>query len=548
MKSSDLTGIKRSPQLNALLAFVLLGTAPSLIFSTSLLAFENQEPLQIPLVTSDENADVSLPDPDEAPVIDISLKDTEKSIELSIREALSMALQSNLDVAISRISPAISKARLAEAEAELDPRFTANVDYGETSSPRTAEQIAADGRSATKSRTANGSASVRQKIATGAEVAITTRTRDRMTTFNDFSNEFNSFTGVEVTQPLLKDFGSSNTLADIRIARKSVEIAHQEFIDRVEQIVQNVYFTYFDLLLAQQDLDSKVDSLGLAQKLLEDNKSRQQLGAMTMLDVSKARAEVASRLSLVVEAENTLSETENSMVRLISRDVAKWLSKSIATKDKLYLPGPDRQVKYDIAVGLENRADFIALLKEAQQRNLQLSFRKNQLLPQLDLQSSFGYSGLADDLGKSFKNVTETRDEQWTVGLRFSIPWGNKAEISRVEQAKLEKARTLLSIKDKEQAIIIEIDNAVNSVHSARKKYEASLKAREFEDQNAFAEEAKLKEGASTTFVVLEIQRNALLAKIRELRDLADYNKALIRLKSSQGILLKDSGILLEQS
>ncbi|MEM9444532.1 MAG: TolC family protein [Verrucomicrobiota bacterium] len=464
-------------------------------------------------------------------------------VSLSLPEALKMALESNLDVAIGRITPAIEETNILSERDAFDPSLDISLDYGENSSPRSAEQQAADGRASTKSRTATGQVSVSQKTSLGTELSLSSRTRDRMTTFNDFEDEFSTFVGVEATQPLLKGFGTDNNLASIRIAEKGKIIAEAEFQNQVETIIQDVFFAYYDLLFSSADVISKKKSMELAERLSRDNKKRYELGAMTKLDISNADAEIAGRKNAVVEAEEIVQLNENKLLRLITRDMGIWLQNELDLTDTLNEPGKEIPQNYDIAVGLANRSDYQALLHRADQNELRLAFQKQQLLPQLDLTTSFGYNGLSDDLGESYKNISETRDEDWNVGFRFIIPWGNYREKARFREAELLKARTILEIKNKEQDVIEEIDNALISLNSSKKKLVASRTARRFAEENAAAEEVKLTEGSSTTFVVLELQQDAQEAETTELRNLREFNKALVRLKRAQGLLLKENGI-----
>lgn len=471
---------------------------------------------------------------------------SEDAVPLSIQDALAKALAANLDIALSRIEPALAETEILQAKDRFDPSFDLQLTYGESSSPRSAEQIAADGRASTKARSSTGEISVNQTTSIGTKLSVSAETRDRQNTFNDFDDEFSSFIGIEARQPLLKNFGTTPNLAELRITRKGKASADKEFIVQVESIIQDVYDAYFDLIFAISDLESRQESLKLAYQTLKDNQARVELGVMTPLDVSQARAEIAARQSGIAEGENLVSQNRNQLIRLISQDAVEWLRKQIRPTDTLQQPVGNEQILHDIAVALVNRNDYKALLDQAEQNKIRLAFAENQRLPQLDLTSSFGYNGLSGELGESFKNISETRDERWTIGMVLTIPWGDYGEKGRYQAAELQKKRTLLRIKKLEQDIIVEVDNAVNRVASAIKALKASRSARIFAEENAKAEATKLKEGSSTSFVVLQLQRDALLGRTRELQDLTTYNKALIALQKSQGILLRDNGITLE--
>jgi outer membrane protein TolC len=474
---------------------------------------------------------------------DEARKKENPAIDLSIAEAIRMALVHNLDVAIQQVDTSIRATDIAIAEAGLDPSVSANVRYGERSEARSAEDRAADAADSVESENLNGEVALTGKTAAGTELGVRTTTSNSRTTFNNFTDEYRSFAGFTLTQPLLKNFGTGANLAPIRIAQKGVQQAESAFRFQVENIVQQVYNASYELLFILADLDSKKEGLRLARQLEADNKARAELGVMTPLDVSQARSEVALRLNDIAQAERGIIQNQNSLKRLIYRDLIEFLDYPVHLQDGLQNPSGEILVRPNIAAGLANREDYRALLIQADADDITLAFRKNQALPQLDLNSSIGYSGIDNDVSRSYQRVFEARDEDWFVGFSFSYPLGNEAEKNRVEASKLQKQRTLLELKNLEQDIVVQIHNALAALDSTRKQVEASRAARIFAEENARAEEEKLKEGTTTSFTVLQLQREVVSARTQEYRSLADYNKALVELKKAQGILLKESGI-----
>jgi outer membrane protein TolC len=470
-------------------------------------------------------------------------KKEDPAIGLSIAEAIRMALVHNLDVAIQQIDTSIRATDIAIAEAELDPTLRANVRYGERSEARSSAERAADAVDSVESENMDAEVALTGKTAAGTEIGFLTNTSNSRTTFNNFTDEYRSFAGLTLTQPLLKNFGTGPNLAPIRIAQKGVLQAESTFRFQVENIVQRVYDASYELLFVLADLDSKREGLRLAQQLESDNKSRAELGVMTPLDVSQARSEVALRLNDIAQAERGIIQNQNALKRLIYRDLIEFLDYPVHLQDGLQNPSGEILVMPNIAAGLANREDYRALLYRADADDLTLAFRKNQALPQLDLNSSVGYSGIDNDVSRSYQRVFDTRDEDWFVGFTFSYPLGNEAEKNRVEASKLQKQRTLLELKSLEQDIVVQVHNALAALESTRKQVDASRAARIFAEENAKAEQEKLKEGTSTSFTVLQLQREVVNTRTQEYRALADYNKALVELKKAQGILLKESGI-----
>jgi outer membrane protein len=88
----------------------------------------------------------------------------------------------------------------------------------------------------------------------------------------------------------------------------------------------------------------------------------------------------------------------------------------------------------------------------------------------------------------------------------------------------------LLSLKGQEQGIMIEIDNAIKQAASSYDRVQATRKASEYALAALEAEQKKLENGKSTSFVVLQLQNDLTSARSAELRAVADYNNALAEL------------------
>ena len=63
---------------------------------------------------------------------------------------------------------------------------------------------------------------------------------------------------------------------------------------------------YWELVFAVQAVDVASGSLDLADKLVEDNRARVEVGTMAPLDVVQAEAEAATRRQALAQAEATM--------------------------------------------------------------------------------------------------------------------------------------------------------------------------------------------------------------------------------------------------
>jgi HAE1 family hydrophobic/amphiphilic exporter-1 len=104
---------------------------------------------------------------------------------------------------------------------------------------------------------------------------------------------------------------------------------------------------------------------------------------------------------------------------------------------------------------------------------------------------------------------------------------------------KATEQQDLLRLKQLEQNVMVEIDNAVKQAQSAWESVDATQKARTYAEAALNAEQGKYAVGKSTTFTVLQLQNNLTSARSQEIRALANYNEALANLAQQEGSTLE---------
>jgi outer membrane protein TolC len=196
--------------------------------------------------------------------------------------------------------------------------------------------------------------------------------------------------------------------------------------------------------------------------------------------------------------------------------------------------------------GIAMRPDLLQLKEDLEKQNIEVRYSHNQLFPALDLVGSYRQIGLdsnfRDSAGESFSG----NNPSYSFGARLTIPLGNRTARNRFRATKAVKQQAILRLKQSEQNIIVEIDNAIKTAQSNYRRVEATREARKYAEAALDAEEKKLANGASTSFVVLQLQKDLTDARSSELRSLADYNKSLADLAKSEGTTLEKKKLSLD--
>jgi len=450
---------------------------------------------------------------------------------LSLSECIRMAMQKNISLSLQRLNPEISKSKLLSARGEYDLNFTLGSSYSETDSPTSSTSF-------TTTHSDDYSTGLTQKIPFGTTFELSNTLDNSTSNTKKFVDSYSSFWGASFTQPLLRNFGSKINLFNIQSAEIDISIQDSIYQNEIDQMVTDVANAFFELLFARQDLESKQISLKVAEQFESENQARLEIGTMTKLDLSQAKSELSTRQEEVLRAEREIRFRENNLKLIITDQFEEWLTKQIIPNPDSVFETTPPSLQKAFQNALTNRPDLLQLKKTAEQKNLVLQYRKNQDWPQLDLSGNYGFNGLDQTPASSLRDTGELNKEEWTIGLTLKIPLQNRVAIGARQQAQLQQQQILLEIKQKEQSIMSEVDNAISQVLTNQKRVESSKNTRAYIEETVEAEEEKFKQGSSTTFTVLRLRRDYSDAKNREIRAKIDLEKSLAELHRVQGLSL----------
>jgi outer membrane protein TolC len=134
----------------------------------------------------------------------------------------------------------------------------------------------------------------------------------------------------------------------------------------------------------------------------------------------------------------------------------------------------------------------------------------------------------------------------YSYGGQLTIPLSNAKARNQLKSGKANEKQLLLQLKQLEQNVMVQIDNAVKAAQSAWEGADATKSARIYAEAALDAEQKKYAVGKSTTFTVLQLQKNLTAARSDEIRSLANYNQALANLAAAEGTTLERQHLDLE--
>ena len=381
----------------------------------------------------------------------------------------------------------------------------------------------------------------------GTRAALTAREAKIRTTFEGDQRTvrpfYQAFGGIEVRQPLLKDFGPAANLADVRAARISQQVAELAWEKSVSDALTAVLGNYFDMLFAQADLRVKQDAIAADTKLVEQNLRRLELGFMSPIDVQQARAQVSLDTEQQLVSKNLFMERQFALRRLIS-------SKAEDNSSRIYLPveAPDLNMPTGnratlLGVAFTKRPDYLAAVTDAGKQDIRLRFARNQLWPQLDVLGTYGYNGLGNSEIEARRGAVDKQAPQWSFGLQFSVPLGNVQARAQLEAIKGFKKQAELKIEQSELTVTVDVDTALSRIETSKQRLATARQTRELSEEAVRIAYKRLEEGQISSFDLIEQQRRVYDAHSRELGARADLNKSIATLWQATGTVLDNMGI-----
>ena len=148
--------------------------------------------------------------------------------------------------------------------------------------------------------------------------------------------------------------------------------------------------------------------------------------------------------------------------------------------------------------------------------------------------------------GDSLESIGDNHFPTYGGFVVLTVPLTRKSERANYKNAGVAQQAAILSLKRKEDSILQEIDIAVKEVISRYQTIESTRQARIFAEESLAAEQQKLENGKSTSFHVVQFQRDLTTASSNEIKALAAYNKALHQFYFREGSTLERNKIMLE--
>jgi HAE1 family hydrophobic/amphiphilic exporter-1 len=519
----------------------------------------------------------------------------DKQIRLTLRDAVTKALENNREIEIERINTQINGFDLQAARGAYDPTLATSVYYQRQTLP--VASILAGGENGRLQTTEfTGTTMLTQRLpwqGGRVNVSFDQSRSSNQNLFNALNPQFNSRLAVELTQPLFRNRRIDAERRQLRIASRRLDLSDSLFRQRAIEIIAGVERAYWDLVFARRDAEIKQESVELARTQLEHNERLVKQGALAPADVVSARVEIERRTDEAEAAVEAIQRAENALKGLILPvgGNEEWNAALIPAEQPALRNDAPLPIDDAMRLAFHNRPEMEQYRLRGELNKIDVEYYRDRAKPQIDLITSYGTYGLSGTGRSSANPITESnqalidrinqlsgfaglpllqpvsfgatpdkfiggygqnlgnlfRNEfrAFRAGISINLPLRNRTAKAEYGRALAETRRLDAERQRIEQTIGIEVRNALQAVETARRRVEAARNSRENAELQHRSEQRKFDAGQSTNYFVLDRQNALSAARGRELKALTDHTKAVAELQRAMSMTLVSNNIAL---
>ncbi len=469
-------------------------------------------------------------------------------------EAVRMAVENNPDLAGDRLDTAISQERLNAAKAAYVPTLQTGVSRNSQLQPPTSLFSGTEGL---EIGVWSGTANIVQLMPWGGGNYLFGVDNSRTTTNNLISSLNPSVTArlqLGISQPLLRGFKIDATRAEVDIAQRNRSIADTQLEERVIDTGSSGERAYWSLVAARALTDVQQQALDLALELERTNRARVDVGQSPPLDLVAARAEVAQRRENLIVSRTQVRQAEDRLRTLIVDPTRPdFWSVRLEPADLVPAVGPMPDVDAAVRRALADRTDLVRARKEIEIDETGISLAKSETRPDLRLEANYltdgaggtrmlrtgGFPGTvigseSTSYGNVLGQVLKFDYPAWTVGMTFSYPLGKSAAEANLARARIEKDQSSTRLRALEFTAVRQVREAGWLVEQNQQRIETAQLSRELAEQRLDAEQRRFEVGMSTSFLVIQAQRDLAVARNNVLQAVLDYQLAVVAFETAQ--------------
>lgn len=527
---------------------------------------------------------------------------TGEAQSLTMQDAITLALQNNLDIEQFRQGVRIADQNLYSLKGIYDILSTSDVNYRSTTQPIVSIFGGGGATSSLNQKTLTYNFTTSQFMQqTGGywEADFNNSRTVTSSTASLLTTQYNPTLTLQFTQPLMRNFKIDQNRHLIQIAQKTLDLSDSQFRQRVIEIINSVQRGYWDLVFAIRNEKIARDSVDLAKQQLDNNRKMVDAGTLAPIELRSTEAQLETAKGNVIVALQGITTAENALKVLLLKDPGDklWYSAIGPTDEPQF-----NQLTFDLdeatRLALKNRPELEQMRLQTEQKNIDIKYYTNQTKPQIDFVGNYGDIGLAgtpstivsgssgfdsttqgvlDNLNlalnklnlttfnptpptarplgasvlsrfnggyfQALRNLFTQDFKSYQFGVHFSFPWRNRTAEGNLGRTLAESRQLDARSRQLVESVGVDVRNALQAVVASRQRFEAANAAELASLAQYNGEQERYRAGLSTNFVVLQRLTDLSVARGNTVRALTDYNKALADMQRVTGMTLVSNNV-----
>jgi outer membrane protein len=494
---------------------------------------------------------------------------TRPVVRLTLEEAVTLALERNLDITVQRLNPQAADFSMAALRSAYLPVVGSTLGSQTAVTPATSTVSGAPVGTGISAGQTTFSGGLAQNVPWGGGALSATLNNTRSTTTSAtalFNPVYNPSWTFQLVQPLIRGLAIDSNRQQIVVTKLNRDISELQLQSTITNTLSSVREAYWNAVYTAQAVEVAQQSVDIAEQLVQDNRARVEIGIMAAIDVLTARSQAAQQRQALVQAEANRRTSELALKRLLVRGTQDPLwGASIDPTDRPDFRPEAIDVEAAIRKALSARTDLNVARKSVEANAVTLKYLRNQALPQADLVARYGLAGLGGTqyiatgsginrvvsgvIPGGFSDALSTllgRDyPTWSVSLNLSYPLGTNIVAAQLARARVQAAQVDAQTHQIELQIATDVTNAATNIQSAVEAVQAALAAQDLAQETYEAEQAKFDVGISTNYNVILTQRDLNTARNSYLLAVLNYRNALVELDRLQQTTLQSVNVTL---
>jgi outer membrane protein TolC len=467
--------------------------------------------------------------------------------QISLQQALAIAIENNLGIQIQDQQVAIGKANLRASKGSYEPRVTANYDYSDNISPPASSLDGAPG-STFQSLNQRWSVALQQRISMGTNFALNFFSARNKSSLGSAVEPlfYGSNLSFSVDQPLLRGFSIDGEVPRASILR--AEFANQKLLEDKRGLiageVRRTEDAYWNLVQATRSYGVQHASLENAREQLDLTQRQIKAGILAPSDLIGSESSVAQRELELVQADNSLAAAMDVLRHALNLPEEEWTQSLLATDLPEITP---RQVSLEEAMrdALANRHEIQANKIDNDLAELNQRVADNNRLPDLSVGFRYGLAGQSNVYSGSLEQLQGLGARNWGVFVNLNwTPLGREASANQDSNL---SATKVLALRHQQfmAGLRSELRASLRALETSRRRVAASEKFRLLAERSLEAERNRFLNGKSRNLDVSLREDNLARARTAEISARIQFVKASSDLDLATGQLLERKNIQL---